>query len=178
MPPNSLPTRILLVAVGALLLTVSSAFARADFNGEWVVDLRASSSPDAVMKRLGASWIERQLGGVVQLQATYKQTPDLLTVTLKGPGFRRTDVMPINNQPETKEDSRTGKYTIRTFWAGNDSQLNSTISFRTKDSRDAQLTIIRQLADGGKTLTLTGTLKIAGESPAHTLRRVWRRRTS
>lgn len=178
MTTNSLPIRVLLVAAGALLLAASSAFARADFNGEWVVDLRASSSPDAVMKRLGASWIERQLGGAVQLQATYKQTPDLLTVTLKGPGFRRTDVMPINNQPETKEDSRTGKYTIRTFWAGNGTQLNSAISFRTKDSRDAQLTIVRELSDGGKTLTLTGTMKIAGESQTHTLRRVWRRRTS
>ncbi|HYZ72367.1 MAG TPA: hypothetical protein VE641_04765 [Chthoniobacterales bacterium] len=175
---NSLSIRVLLIAAGALLLAPSSVFARADFNGEWVVDLRASSSPDAVMKRLGASWIERQLGGAVQLQATYKQTPDLLTVTLKGPGFRRTDVMPINNQPEAKEDSRNGKYTIRTFWAGNAMQLNSAISFRTKDSRDAQLTIIRQLADGGKTLTLTGTLKIAGEPQTHTLRRVWRRRAS
>src|SRR5215831_7799193 len=41
----------------------------------------------------------------VKMQATYKQTPDLLTVMLKGPGFRRTDAMPINNQPETKEGS-------------------------------------------------------------------------
>ena len=86
--------------------------------------------------------------------------------------------MPINNQPEMKEDSRNGKYTIRTFSAGNGTQLNSTISFRTKDSRDAQLTIVHDLAGGGKTLTLTGTLKIAGESPTHAIRRVWRRRTS
>ena len=169
--------RWLLVVAGTLLLSVS-AFGLADFNGIWVVGLRASSSPDPVLKRLGASWIERQLGGVVQLQATYKQTPDLLTVTLRGPGFKRTDVMQINNQAEPKEDSRTGGYTIRTFWFGNGTQLNSVIAFRTKDSRDAHLTIVRQLADGGKTLTLNGTLKIAGESQTHTLRRVWRKRTS
>ena len=72
--------------------------------------------------------------------------------------FRR-----IRHRPETKEDSRTGRYTIRTFWAGNGTQLNSAIDFRTKDSRDAQLIIVRQLADGGKTLTLNGTLKVAGE---------------
>src|SRR5258708_37462141 len=153
-----------------MLLSVS-AFAGSDFNGEWVLDLRSSNSPEPVLKRLGASWIERQLGGVVQLQATYKQTPDLLTVTLQGPGFKRTDVMRINNQPEPKEDSRTGRYTIRMFWFGNGSQLNAVIAFRAKDSRDAQLTIVRQLADGGKTLTLNGTLKIAGESQTHTLRR-------
>jgi hypothetical protein len=148
-----------------------------DFNGDWVLDLRSSSSPERILKRLGASWIEQQLGGAVKMQATYKQTPDLLTVTLKGPGFRRTDAMPINNQPETKEGSMTGRYTIRTFWSGNGTQLNSDISFRTKDSRDAQLTIVREIADGGKTLTLNGIVKIAGEPQTYTLRRVWRRRT-
>jgi len=176
-PFASLGTRSLLVIASIMLLSVS-VFAGSDFNGEWVLDLRSSSSPEPVLKRLGASWIERQLGGVVQMQATYKQTPDLLTVTLRGPGFRRTDVMHINNQPETKQDSRTGRYTIRTFWSANGTQLNSTISFRTKDSRDAQLTIVRELVDGGKTLTLNGILKIAAERETYTLRRVWRKRVS
>jgi hypothetical protein len=176
-PFASLATRSLLVITSIMLLSVS-AFAGSDFNGEWVLDLRSSSSPEPILKRLGASWIERQLGGVVQMKATYKQTPDLLTVTLQGPGFRRTDVMHINNQPETKQDSRTGRYTIRTFWSANGTQLNSTISFRTKDSRDAQLTIVRELVDGGKTLTLNGILKIAAERETYTLRRVWRKRVS
>jgi hypothetical protein len=176
---NSLVTRFLLIAAGVLLLlTASAAVARTDFNGQWTLDLRASSSPEAVLKRLGASWIERQLGGVVQMQATYKQTADSLTVTLNAPAYRRTDVMRIDNRPETKEESRTGRYTIRTFWAGNGTQLNSAIDFRTKDSRDAQLIIVRQVADGGKTLTLNGTLKVAGEPKTYTLRRVWRRRAS
>ena len=174
----SLGIRSALITVSALLLTVSAAFARSDFNGQWTLDLRASSSPETVLKRLGASWIERQLGGVVQMQATYKQTADSLTVTLSAPAYRRTDVMRIDNQPETKQESRTGRYTIRTFWAGNGTQLNSAIDFRTKDSRDAQLIIVRQLADGGKTLTLNGTLKVAGEPKTYTLRRVWRRRAS
>ena len=133
---NTLAMRFLLVAAGALFFAVAPAFALTDFNGHWVLDLRASSSPETILKRLGASWIERQLGGVVQLQATYKQTPDLLTVTLKGPAFR------------------------------------------TKESRDAQLTIVRELADGGKTLTLNGTLKVAGDSHTYTLRRIWRRRAT
>ena len=170
-------TRGLVLVASAVLLS-TPALALTDFNGDWVLDLRGSSSPEAVLKRLGASWIERQLGSIVQMQATYKQTPDLLTVTLSAPAFRRTDVMRINNRPETKEDSRTGRYTIRTFWAGNGTQLNSAIDFRTKDSREAQLIIVRQLADGGKTLTLNGTLKVAGEPQTYTLRRVWRRRSS
>ena len=173
---NTLAMRFLFLAAAALFFPVAPALALTDFNGHWVLDLSASSSPETVLKRLGASWIERQLGGAVQLQATYQQTPDLLTVTLKGPAFRRIDVMHINNRPETKEESRTGKYTIRTFWAGNGTQLNSVIAFRTKESRDAQLTIVRELAGGGKTLTLNGTLKVAGDSHTYTLRRIWRRR--
>jgi hypothetical protein len=174
---SSFGIRSLLITISALLLAVAPAFARTDFNGQWTLDLSASSSPEAVLKRLGASWIERQLGAVVQMQATYKQTADSLTVTLSAPAFRRTDVMRIDNRPEIKEDNRTGRYTIRTFWGGNGTQLNSAIDFRTKDSRDAQLIIVRQLVDGGKTLTLNGTLKVAGEPHTYTIRRVWRKRS-
>ena len=173
-----LPPRFLLVAAGALLLVVSPAFARTDFNGNWELDLRASSSPDAVLKRLGASWVERQFGGTLKLQATYIQTPHLLTVHLRGLGFRRTDKLPIDNKPQSQEDSLLGRYTIRTYWSGNGAQLVSAVALHTKDKRDAQVTIVRELSDGGKTLVLSGTLKVVGESALWTLRRVWRRRTS
>jgi hypothetical protein len=86
--------------------------------------------------------------------------------------------MRIDNQPETKEDTRAGRYTIRTWWSNHGTQLISAVSFRTKDSRDAQLTIVRELADGGKKLILIGTLKITGESETWKLRRVWRKRES
>ena len=84
----------------------------------------------------------------------------------------------IDNKPEIQEDSTLGRYTIRTFWSGNGTQLLSAVSLRTKDSKDAQVAIVRELADGGKTLILSGTLKIAGESGNWTIRRVWRRRTA
>ena len=172
------PMRLLLAAAGAVLLSVSHAFGLTDFSGTWVLDLRSSSSPDPILKRLGASWIERQLGGSLPLESTYIQTPDLLTVHLRGPGFRRTDLMRINNQPETKEDPYLGRYTIRTWRSGHGTQLVSAVSLRTKDLHDAQLTIVSELADRGKTLILIGTLKITGESGTWTLRRVWRKRTS
>jgi len=44
--------------------------------------------------------------------------------------------MRINSKPETKEDARTGRYTIRTRWAANRTQLISAVSLRTKDSRE------------------------------------------
>ncbi len=172
------PMRLLFVATSILLFSASPAFGLANFNGTWTVDLRASSAPDPILKHLGLSWIERQFAGSLQLEATYIQTPQLLTVELRGLGFRRKDVMRIDNKPETNEDPRMGRYTIRTFWSDNGTKLVSAISFQTKDSRNAQFTIVRELADGGKTLILTGTLKIAGESGTHTGRRVWRSRGS
>jgi hypothetical protein len=168
--------RLLLVVVGSVLFLVPHAFGLTDFSGTWALDLRSSSSPDPIMKRLGASWVERQLGSSLQLESTYIQTPHLLTVYMRGPAFRRTDVIRINNQPETKEDPQTGRYTIRTWWSGHGSQLVSAVSLRTKDSRDAELTIARELADGGKALILIGTLKVKGESGTWMVRRVWRRR--
>jgi hypothetical protein len=175
-PAGSFPMRLLLLATSTVLFLVSPAFGSTDFSGTWTLDLGASSSPDPILKRLGASWIERQFGGSLQLESTYIQTPQLLTVHLRGVGFQRTDVMPIDNKAQPKKDSLIGRYTIRTFWSGN--QLNSVISLRTKDSRDAQLTIVRELADGGKTLILTGTMTIDGESGSWTLCRVWRKRES
>ena len=170
-----LKMRLLLVLTGSFFL-VSGAAGLTDFSGAWVLNLRASSSPEPILKRLGASWVERTLGSSLQLQSTYTQTPDLLTVQLRGPAFNRTDVMRIDNKPETKEEARTGRYTIRTFWSAHGTQLVSTISLRTKDSREAQFIIVRSLADGGQTLVLTGTLRVTGESGTYTVRRVWRKR--
>lgn len=65
----------------------------------------------------------------------------------------------IDNQPETKEEARTGRYTSGLFGPPI-GQLVSTISLRTKDSRDGQFIIVRFLADEEQTLVLTGTLRV------------------
>ena len=170
--------RLLLTAASTLLFLVSTAFSFADFSGNWVLDLRASSSPHAMLKRLGASWVERQFGGLIQMQATYTQSPQLIIVDRRGFGFHETDVIRTDDTPEIQQNSLLGRYTIRTFWSENGMQLISDISFRTKDSRDAQMVIVRELADGGKTLIWSSRLKISGESGSWTLRHVWRKRES
>jgi hypothetical protein len=73
------------------------------------------------------------------MEATCIQTPQLLTVDRQGFAFRKTDLIPIDNKPEIQEDSLLGRYTIRTHWSESGTQLISDISFRTKDSRDAQM---------------------------------------
>jgi hypothetical protein len=170
--------RLLLTAASTLLFLVSTAFSFADFSGKWVLDLRASSSPHAMLKRLGASWVVRQFGGLIQMEATYTQTPQLITVDRRGFGFQETDVIRTDNEPEIQRNSLLGRYKIRTFWSEDGTQLISDISFRTEDSRDAQMVIVRELADGGKTLIWSSRLKVLGESGSWTLRHVWRKRES
>ncbi|HZC34912.1 MAG TPA: hypothetical protein VE242_04825 [Chthoniobacterales bacterium] len=68
-----------LFVVGLVFSSVASAIGSTDFSGTWVLDLKASSSPEPILKRLGASWIERTLGSSVQLESTYIQTPSMLT---------------------------------------------------------------------------------------------------
>jgi len=81
----------------------------------------------------------------------------------------------LASQADT-EEKLTGPYTIRTEWIDRGTKLVSTISFRTKDRCDAELSVVRELADEGKTLLLTQTLKVSGESEPWIVRRVWRKR--
>ena len=95
-PTATFSMRLLLTAGNMLLFLVSTAFGFADFSGEWVLDLRASSSPHAMLQRLGASWVERRFWGSIRMEATYTQTPQLLTVDHRGFGFQKTDVIRID----------------------------------------------------------------------------------
>jgi len=128
-----------------------------------------------MLKRLGVPWIERKLAASIKLESTYTQSPSLLTIHTHGPAFSRTELIRLDNKPETKTEALTGLYTIRIRWSPDGTQLVSTISFRTKDGHDAQLIVVRQLADAGKTLLLTQTLKVAGHPGTWMVRRVCRK---
>jgi len=167
--------RALLAATIVVLLPVCYALGSTDLSGKWVLDLHASSSSDPMLKRLGVPWIERKLAASIKLESTYTQSPSLLTIRTHGPAFSRTELIRLDNKPETKTEALTGLYTIRIRWSPDGTQLVSTISFRTKDGHDAQLIVVRQLGDAGKTLVLTQTLKVTGDSGTWMVRRVWRK---
>jgi len=169
------PMRTLLAATIAVLLPVCYALGSTDFSGKWVLDLHASTSSDPMLKRLGVPWIERKVATAIKLESTYTQSPSLLTIHSHGPAFSRTELIRLDDKPETRTEALTGPYTIRSRWSAHGTQLVSTISFRTKDGHDAQLIVVRQLADAGKTLVLTQTLKVTGDPGTWMVRRVWRK---
>ena len=82
----------------ATFITVLSlavcGFASANFNGTWVLDLKASDSPEPMMKRMGVSALERKLAVSTKFESTYSQSGNLLTITTRGPAFSRTEAVP------------------------------------------------------------------------------------
>ena len=153
-----------------------SGLASANFDGTWVLDLKASDSPEPMLKRMGVSALERKLAGSAKLDSTYTRSGNLLTITTRGPAFSRTEHLRLDGHPETKTEKQTGPYTIRTSWSHHGKELISTSAFRTKNGKNAELIVARRVADGGNTLVLSQTLKIEGEPKEPVVRRVWRRK--
>ena len=166
------------VATFLFLLALSaSGLAAVNFSGIWTLDLKASDSPDPMMKRMGVPFIERKLATSTKLEATYHQSGDLLTVTSRAPGFSRVETFHLDGRTEKKNEKQTGAYTIRTAWSKDRKHLISTSHFKTKHGKNAELIVARNLTNGGKTLVLTQTLKIEGEPDGPPVRRVWHRKT-
>jgi hypothetical protein len=170
--------RLFLTIITALLGLAFSAFASVDLDGTWVLDLKASDSPEPMMKRMGVSAWQRKLAASTKLESTYSHSGNLLTITTRGPAFARTERLRMDGRPETKTEKDTGPYTIRTSWSHQGKELTSTSTFRTRNGKNAELIVTRRLADGGNTLVLGQTLKVEGEPPEPTIRRVWRRKAS
>ncbi len=159
-----------------LLALSASGLAAVNFSGTWTLDLKASDSPDPMMKRMGVPFVERKLAASTKLEATYHQSGEVLTVNSRAPGFSRVETFYLDGRTETKNEKHTGAYTIRTAWSKDRKQLISTSHFKTKHGKNAELIVARNLTNGGKTLVLTQTLKIEGQPDDHPVRRVWHRR--
>ena len=164
------------IALVFLLALSAPALAAVNFSGIWTLDLKASDSPDAMMKRMGVPFIERKLAASTKLEATYHQSGHVLTVNSRAPGFSRVETFHLDGRTETKNEKQTGTYTIRTAWSKDRKQLISTSHFKTKHGKNAELIVARKLTDGGKTLVLTQTLKIEGEPAGPPVRRVWHKK--
>jgi hypothetical protein len=122
--------RLRLATFIALLALVSSGMASVNFNGTWVLDLKASDSLEPMLKRMGVSALERKLAGSIKLESTYRQSANLLTITTRRLGFSRTEDLRLDDRPETKTEKITGPYTIRTSWSHHGQELISTSTFR------------------------------------------------
>jgi hypothetical protein len=160
------------VLTGFFLIVCSSA-ASTNFSGTWTLDLKASTSPDSVLKRLEIPPIQRRLAARMKIQAIYRQLPDQLVIVARGSGFSRTERLLFNRPPESRTEQMTGTYTIQTRWSADDTQLISTYNFRLKDGKNASLVIKRKLTDSGTTIVLDQTMRVEGEPQKWEVQRIW-----
>ena len=167
--------RLLASALGVLFLIVCSSAASTNFSGTWDLDLRASTSPELLLKRLQISSIHRRLAARMKLKAVYRQTSNLLVIISRGSGFSRTEQLRFNGPLESRTEAMTGSYTIQTHWSADGAQLITTYNFRLKDGKNASLVIRRKLTDAGSTLVLDETMRVEGEPQNWVVQRIWRK---
>jgi hypothetical protein len=165
--------RFLAFALSGFLLIVCSCPASTDFSGTWDLDLKASTSPDSLLKRLEIPPIQRRFAARMKIKAVYQQSPDQLVIIARASGFSRTERLHFSGPPESRKEEMTGTYTIQTHWSAGGTQLISTYKFRLKDGKNASLLIKRELTDAGTTLVLNQTMRVEGEPQSWDVQRIW-----
>ena len=62
------------------------------------LDLKASTSFDALMKQIGAGFLERKYADSVKLKATLQQNEHVLTIAARGPGFAFDEILYLDGR--------------------------------------------------------------------------------
>jgi hypothetical protein len=163
-----------------LAITKSTQPNKPNFTGAWVLDLKASTSFDALMTQIGAGFIDRKYAAYTRLRAKLDQTTDVLTIAARGPGFTFNQTLYLDgrNDPSSLQILGATSVNTKTIWSmskkGNN-QLVETHHIRTKQGRDGELTIKRKLIDDGKTVVVVYKLKLEEEPTPTSARQVWRK---
>jgi len=157
--------------------TKSTQAERPNFTGAWVLDLQSSTSLDALMTQIGAGFIDRKYAAHVKLKATLQQTGDILTIAARGPGFALDQTLYLDgrNDPNSFQILGATSVNTKTVWSKHDKKIVEMHRIRTKQGKEGELTIKRNLADEGKSVVVVYTLKL-DEAPAPTsARQIWRK---
>jgi hypothetical protein len=172
-----------LASLAAFSLPQTSAASKPDrsdkpnFSGSWTLDLQASTSLEPLMMQIGAGFVDRKYAARTELQATLQQTDDVLTVATRGPGFALDQTLYLDgrNDPSSLELLGATSVDAKTTWSKDHQQLVETHHIRTKQGKDGQLIIKRNLLDEGKTLVVAFTLKLNAEPNQTSARQIWRK---
>jgi hypothetical protein len=157
--------------------TKSTEAERPNFTGAWVLDLQSSTSLDALMTQIGAGFIDRKYAAHVKLKATLQQTGDILTIAARGPGFALDQTLYLDgrNDPSSFQILGATSVNTKTVWSKHNKKIVEMHRIRTKQGKEGELTIKRNLADEGKSVVVVYTLKL-DEAPAPTsARQIWRK---
>ena len=150
---------------------------RPNFTGAWVLDLQASTSLDALMTQIGAGFLDRKYAAHVKLKATLQQTGDVLTIAARGPGFALDQTLYLDgrNDPSSLQILGATSVNTKTVWSKHNKKIVEMHHIRTKQGKEGELTIKRNLADEGKAVVVVYTLKLEEEPTPTSARQIWRK---
>lgn len=145
-----------------------------NFNGIWMLDRKSSTSLDPLMRDIGASFLERKYANSAQLKATFHQTDQSLTVATRGFGFALDESLELDGRTRPSNQDLLGatSVNVRTAWTEN-RELVETRQIKTRQGKDGQLTIKRNLINEGKTMVVAFTLKLSAQPNAISVRQLW-----
>ena len=161
--------------VGATTKTTQTD--KPNFTGAWVLDLQASTSLDALMTQIGAGFLDRKYAAHTRLKAILNQTAEVLTIAARGPAFAFNQTLYLDgrNDPSYLQILGATSVNAKTVWSKDYKQLVETHHIRTKQGRDGELIIKRNLADQGNAVVVDMSLKLDEESAPTSARQVWRK---
>jgi hypothetical protein len=161
--------------VGATTKTTQAD--KPNFTGAWVLDLQASTSLDALMTQIGAGFIDRKYAAHVKLKATLQQTDDVLTIAARGPGFALDQTLYLDgrNDPSNLQILGATSVNTKTVWSKHEKKIVEMHHIRTKQGKEGELTIKRNLIDQGKAVEVLYTLKLEEEPTPTSARQIWRK---
>ena len=146
-----------------------------NFSGTWALDLKGSTSFEALMKQMGASFLERTYAASVTLKATLHQTETVMTIAARGPGFAFDEILYLDGRTAPSNLGVLGATSLKTTtaWSKDHQQLIETHQIKTKQGKEGQLIIERYLIDEGQTLVAAYTLKLNAEPNQTSARQIW-----
>src|SRR6516162_2451769 len=148
-----------------------------NLTGAWTLDLKASTSLEALMTRMGASLLERKYAAWTTLTAALHQTEKVLTIDARGPGFALDETLYLDGRsyPSNLQVLGATSLNTTTVWSQDYKQLVETHQIKTKQGKEGQLIIKRYLIDEGKTMVVAFALELNAEPNKTSARQIWRK---
>jgi hypothetical protein len=170
-----------LACLGVFSLSQTSAAPQSDepdkpnLSGTWMLDLKASTSVEPLMKQIGADLLEQKYATSTELKATFHQTEEVLTIATRGPGFALDETLYLDGRTDPSNQQLLGATALktRTAWSEDRKQLVATHQIKTKQGKAGQLIITRYLINEGKSMVVAFTLMLDAEPSETSARQIW-----
>jgi len=170
-----------LASLGVFSLFQTSAAPNPDqpdkpnLSGTWMLDLKASTSVEPLMKQIGAGLLEQKYATSTELKATFHQTEQVLTIATRGPGFALDETLYLDGRTDPSDQQLLGATALntRTAWSEDEKQLVATHEIKTKQGKEGQLIVTRYLINEGKSMVVAFTLILNAEPNETSARQIW-----